>query len=76
MMVNSKFMELKFPGAKIKKIKIEAHHLLATPNVLAQQTNLIPGQIKSSPPDGTTVLSLTPDIPADKLWQPTPRTTN
>ena len=50
MTVNSQSMELKLPGEKIKKIRTEARHLLATPNAPARSLAQLLGKLNATSP--------------------------
>jgi len=50
MLVNSQSMELKLPGEKIRKIRTEAHYLLATPNVPIQSLAQFLGKLNATTP--------------------------
>jgi len=50
MMVDSQLMELKLPGEKIRKIKIEARQLLATPSVKVQSLAQFLGKLNATSP--------------------------
>ena len=50
MTVNSQSMELKLPGEKIKKIRTEARHLLATPNAPARSLAQFLGKLNATSP--------------------------
>jgi len=48
--VDSQSMELKLPGEKIRKIRIEARQLLATPSVQAQSLAQFLGKLNATSP--------------------------